>query len=118
VIADLRDTLMPAVREQGGEAAPWADAMHQVAALQRMVDDAPRSTFTRKIRLDADQLRDVAARLRIAATRAPENGELSAVLARLDEIVREAPPTGEAKISAIVLYVIVVDLRDAVLAAV
>jgi hypothetical protein len=119
---ELRSSVAPAVRQQGGESGdvpPWAEVMDHLTALERLAHDAPRSTFARKLRIEAHELRDLAGRVRISATRAlePDAGrEFFAALDRLDEIVRDGPQSGEIKVGPYAMYRILGEMRDALLA--
>jgi hypothetical protein len=64
----IRELLLPAVTSARGASAPWGPVLVSVTTFDSLMDQAGRALLSRAIKIDACELRDAAARVRLAAT--------------------------------------------------
>jgi hypothetical protein len=116
----IRELLLPAVTSARGASSPWGPVLVSVATFDSLVDEAGRALLSRALKIDARELRDAAARVRLAATQnvGPPDGlagpkfSLYAALDELDELARV---DGTLKVAHGVMYDLVDRMRTAAL---
>jgi hypothetical protein len=85
----IRDAV-PAAATRAGGTSPWAPVIDAVGEIERLMDDAGHSMFSRALKIDARELRHAAGRVRTTALQnvgaAP--ADFYAALDELDELAR------------------------------
>jgi hypothetical protein len=100
----IRALLAKAAVRADGASSPWAPVVEAVEGIDGLMNDAGHALVSRRLKIEARELRDVAARIRLAATQnlGPPDGVAGpkfSLYAALDELDALAQDEGTLKLS-------------------
>ena len=116
----LRQALPGAIAEaHAAHDGAAAIVVERIDALDALFEGAGRTTLTRRLEVDAHELRNAAAGVRVAAVQSlrEPSAELDAALRELDALIAGAPETGTAVVHPRARFELIDRLRWAAVAA-